>query len=96
MASAEDVADLVRDRDRNRRARVMHDEIGVLRIRRNARRQAATGRIVNDQADDVGFLLVAQIANVLERANPVDHAVKVLKVVAVEFVVIDSLGVHEP
>ena len=59
----------VGDRHGDRGARVMHHKEGFVRFRANARRKAATGGIVDDQANDVGALLVAQFLYVLKRTE---------------------------
>ena len=60
---------------------MMHDEEGFVRIGAYARRLSAAGRIVEDQTDDIGVLLVAQLLQVLERSNAVDHAIKMIEVI---------------
>ena len=55
----------------------MDDETGLVRIGSNARRKPASPGIIDDQADDVGVLLVAQSPDVHEGAVAVDHVIEV-------------------
>ena len=73
----------------------MHDDVCLVGLGRHARGQSAAGRIIDDQRDDVGTLLVAQLAHLGEDAVAVDHAVEMVEMLAVRFVVVDQLVVHE-
>src|SRR5262249_5946142 len=54
VARAKNVTDLVRHRERQKGARMMHDKISLLGIGRHARGKATLGWVVNDQSDDIG------------------------------------------
>src|SRR5436190_5085785 len=79
VARADDVADLVRDRISQRRTGVMNDDEGLVGIGPDPRRKPATRRIVDDEGHDIGMLLVAQLANSLEWALSIDHAIEVVE-----------------
>src|SRR5215831_18125810 len=96
MARAEDMPDFVGDGNGDGGAGIMHDEIGVLRVGCDARRKPASVGVIDNQADDVGALLVAQTANVLEGAVAVDHVIEIGELVGATLVIVDFLRVHEP
>src|SRR5438552_8351406 len=77
-------------------ASVMHDEEGFVPLWADAGRQTTAVRIVDDQTDDVGMLLVAQLLYVLEGTEPIDHGIEVGELIVGACIVFDQLTVHEP
>ena len=65
MPRTQDMADFVRYRNRDRGAGMMHDEKGLLGLGTDAGGKAAAGGILDDQADDIRPLLVAEATDVL-------------------------------
>ena len=74
----------------------MHDEESVFRISTDPGRETAATRIVDDQAYDVGALLVAQLLHVREGTIPINHRIEDLEMVSVRFVKVNRAGVYEP
>jgi hypothetical protein len=57
--------------------------------------KAATRRVIYDQSHDISPLLIAQCAYSGEHPDPIDHAIKVVEVLAVRFVVVDQFLVDK-
>jgi hypothetical protein len=71
VPSAENVSDLMGERVRDCRACVVDNKERFLRFRTNTRRQTATCRTVQNEADDIGALLVTQPSPVQNEADDI-------------------------
>src|SRR5215467_12513973 len=95
MSRPKNVADLVCHRERQKGARMLNDKIGLLRIGGYARGKATLGRIVYDQSDNIGSLVVTQFADTIEYSHAIRHTVEMIKVPELGFDVVDGLRVNE-
>ena len=78
-----------------RRAFLMDDGKGLVRVGKDARRQRASLRIVNDQHSDIRSILVSQTVDLIRVAVAfVGEAPNVVEVRAL-FHVVGLIGVHQ-
>ena len=95
MPSADDVANLVRDRIGEGRASVMNDHEGLLRRCRHARSQSANLR--RRRRSERRSLRVFRLATPgpTERAYAIHHVVEMLEVLMLGLVIFDLLPMYK-
>ena len=75
---------------------MMHNEVSLVGTGAHARGETTARGIFNNEANDVGFLRIANLLYVLEGILPVNHPVQMVKVMGTGLVVVDTLRVDQP